>query len=510
MQDATRQATASNGSDTPPSLAAAQQAWDLVGGRPGKIIAMHIGYASRAAQKGRTPEAPGYFLKPATSLSVGGEVELPAGCEILGFEGEIALVMRRTVRRVSEQDAWPAVGWVTAANDLGVFDLRWADKGANLRSKGGDGFTPIGPTLLPCAELDPQSIEIRVWRDEELVQQDSTDSLLFSLPRIVSDLSQLVTLEAGDVILTGTPAGAATFAPGQTVVVEVTASSHTTGRLATRAIGGTTPLPPYSAQPKPTPEQWADASGRPLTDFTEPAGPLLDDALRDRLGNVAVATLAQLMRKRGLDNVSIDGLRPTQPGRRLVGTARTLRYLPGREDLFASHGRGYNAQKRLFDDLKPGEVVVIDARQEGGAGTLGDVLALRAHHLGGAGVVTDGAIRDTDAITEVGIPTYFANPHPAVLGRRHVPWAADETVACGGTTVQPGDVIVGDGDGVLVIPPSLVGDLVAEAEEQEAGEEFIARMVAAGHPVQGLFPMNAEWRARFEAEREAGSRADGT
>jgi regulator of RNase E activity RraA len=99
------------------------------------------------------------------------------------------------------------------------------------------------------------------------------------------------------------------------------------------------------------------------------------------------------------------------------------------------------------------------------------------------------------------VPTWFANPHPAVLGRHHVPWGVDETIACGGTTVQPGDVIVGDGDGLLVIPPGLLRELVADAEAQEAEEEFIARMVREGHPVRDLFPMNAAWRARYEAER---------
>ncbi|MFD1718374.1 fumarylacetoacetate hydrolase family protein [Georgenia deserti] len=506
MHDATRQTTPDPDAD-PLQPVGAHRAWELVGGRPGKVVAMHIGYAARAAQKGRTPEAPGYFLKPPTSLTTSGDVELPAGCEILGFEGEIAVIIGRTARRLSEADAWSAVAWVTAANDLGVFDLRWADKGANLRSKGGDGYTPIGPALLPAAELDPHAIEIRVWRDGELVQQDSTATLLFSLPQIVSDLSQLITLEPGDVILTGTPAGASTFEPGQTVEVEVTAAGRTTGRLRTGAVRDTTPLPPYSARPKPTPEQWADASGRPPSDFAEPDPPVLDADLRERLGRVAVATLAQLMRGRGLNNVSIDGVRPTRPGARLVGTARTLRYVPCREDLFAAHGGGYNAQKRLFDDLNAGDVVVIEARGEPGAGTFGDILALRARHLGAAGIVTDGGVRDAEVIAEMGLTTYVAGAHPAVLGRRHVPWSYDETISCGGTTVQPGDVVVGDGDGVLVIPPGLVRELVAEAEEQEAGEEFIARMVEEGHPVDGLFPMNAQWRARYEAEAAQG--ADG-
>ena len=169
-----------------PSTAAA--AWELLGGRPSKIFAMHIGYRARAAQKGRTPEAPGYFLKPATSLSTGGELVAPAGTEIFGFEGEIAIVIGTAARAVGEADAWGHVAHVTASNDLGVFDLRWVDKGSNIRSKGGDGFTPIGPSLLPAERLDPAAIEVRTWLDGELVQEDSASTLIFSLPQIVSDL----------------------------------------------------------------------------------------------------------------------------------------------------------------------------------------------------------------------------------------------------------------------------------------------------------------------------------
>ena len=490
----------------------------LLGMRPGKVFAMHIGYRSRAEQKGRTPEAPGYFLKPPTSLAApadgagGTVVELPAGAEILGFEGEIALVMGADCRRATPEEAWRCVRAVTAANDLGVFDFRWADKGANVRSKGGDGFTPVGPALLPAADIDPADLEIRVWLDGELVQAASTSELLFSLPQIVSDLSQLITLEEGDIILTGTPAGASTFAPGQRVEVEVSSGGRSTGRLHTTAVQGTVPVPDYSAQPKATPEQWADASGRPLSDFTtdadaQPAGPVLTDELRERLSKVSLATLSSLLRAKGINNASIDGLQSTQPGTVFVGTARTLRYVPNREDLFTEAGGGYNAQKRLFDSLQPGEVLVMDARGETRSGTLGDILALRARHLGAAGIVTDGGVRDLEEVTKIGIPTVHAGGHPAVLGRLHVPWGIDETISCGGTTVQPGDIIVAGPDGVLVIPPHLAEELVTTAEKKEAEEEFIARMVDEGHPIEGLFPMNAQWRQRYEAEQSAASSA---
>jgi regulator of RNase E activity RraA len=143
-------------------------------------------------------------------------------------------------------------------------------------------------------------------------------------------------------------------------------------------------------------------------------------------------------------------------------------------------------------------VLVIEARGEKGTGTAGDILALRAQVLGAVGIVTDGGVRDLATVTELGIPTYHAGPHPAVLGRRHVPWETDVTVACGGTAVQPGDVIVGDADGVLVIPPGIVEEVVADAIEQERQETFIAEQVGAGESVDGLYPLNADWKARYE------------
>lgn len=222
--------------------------------------------------------------------------------------------------------------------------------------------------------------------------------------------------------------------------------------------------------------------------------------LRAKLEQCPVAGLSAQLRRRGLNLVSIDGVRPLHPERKLVGTAKTLRFIPGREDLFASHGGGYNAQKQVFDSVGEGEVIVIEARGESGSGTLGDILAIRANARKAAGIVTDGGVRDVVAVSEVGIPIYCAGAHPAVLGRKHVPWEADVTVACGGTAVQPGDIIVGDADGVIVIPPAIAEEVVDAALAQEAEDAWIAEQVAAGEPVEELFPMNASWRARFEAE----------
>src|SRR5208282_5062835 len=109
----------------------------------------------------------------------------------------------------------------------------------------------------------------------------------------------------------------------------------------------------------------------------------------------------------------------------------------------------------------------IEARAERGTGTVGDILALRAQLLGAEAIVTDGGVRDYAAVAALGLPVYSQGPHPAVLGRRHVPWDVDVTITCGGAAVQPGDVIVGDGDGLMVIPPGLAAELAEAAIEQE-------------------------------------------
>lgn len=468
----------------------------MIGQRPGKVIAVHLNYPSRAAQRGRTPAQPGYFLKPASSLSPSGTpIERPAGCELLAFEGEIALIIGKDARRVSPEEGWSHVSGVTAANDFGVYDLKYADKGSNLRSKGGDGFTPLGPSILGANLIDPNALRIRTWVNDELVQDDSTETLLFPFGQLIADLSQLITLEAGDIILTGTPAGSTTVQPGD--IVEVAAEDsegRSTGRLVTPVIEGTVPFAEFGHSPKSSAALKAEAEG------TSTHARLSDETI-EKINSVGTATLSSQLRKRGLNTVSIDGLTPTQPSKRLVGRARTLRFIPGREDLFTSHGGGFNAQKQAFDSLSDGEVLVIDARGERGTGTVGDILALRAQVRGAAGIVTDGGVRDLDAVTALGLPTYHSGAHPAVLGRRHVPWAVDETIACGGTAVQPGDIIVGDADGVLVIPPALLDELLEDSLEQERQETFIAEQVTNNASVDGLYPMNSEWKARYEKWR---------
>lgn len=509
---------------------------------PGKIIAVHLNYPSRINQRGRTPEFPSYFFKPASSLApTGGIVERPAGTELLAFEGEIALIIGKTARWVSPEDGWSYVSTVTAANDLGLYDLRAADKGSNVRNKGGDGFTPIGPVAISTAGIGEDQWRVRTWVNGEIVQQDTSDTLKFPFGQLVADLSQHMTLEPGDVILTGTPAGSSVLVPGDVVEVEVDApaahGSPTTGRLITSVTQGTRAFGAFGNTPKVDDlqrvEAWgsddehaaAVAAGRatPLDSASQPASAsqqagtststtptatdsenpvtehALTDEIRELLSGVAVATVSAALRKRGYVDIFIDGVFPNHETDRILGTAKTLRMIPFRPDLFKEYGGGFNAQKRAFDGVNPGEVIVVEARGVRGTGTVGDVLALRAQVRGAAGIVTDGGVRDFSAVQEFDIPVFSQGAHPSVLGRRHVPWETDVTIACGGAAVQPGDIIMGDRDGVLVIPPFLLEEVAREAAAQEHADAWVAEQVAGGAAVDGLFPMNAEWRARYDA-----------
>ncbi|MFA5607429.1 MAG: fumarylacetoacetate hydrolase family protein [Leucobacter sp.] len=490
---------------------------------PGKIIAVHLNYASRIAQRGREPQFASYFFKPASSLApTGGTVERPAGTELLAFEGEIALVIGEPARWVSPEDGWKHVAKVTAANDLGLYDLRAADKGSNVRNKGGDGYTPIGPVALRTEGLGEGDFRVRTWVNGEIVQEDSSDTLKFSFGTLVADLSQHMTLETGDVILTGTPAGSSVLVPGDVVEVEVDApnapGAPSTGRLTTTVTQGTETFGAFGNTPRVDDlqrvEAWGDeaqhaaavAAGR-ATPLEGSSTAVLTDEIRDLLDGVAVATVSAALRKRGYVDIFIDGVTPNHEGDRILGPAKTLRFIPFRPDLFKKYGGGFNAQKRAFDTVESGEVLVVEARGVPSTGTVGDVLALRAQVRGAVGVVTDGGVRDYAAVQEFDIPVFSQGAHPSVLGRRHVPWETDVTIACGGAAVQPGDIIMGDRDGVIVIPPFLLEEVAREAAEQETADAWVAEQVAAGHAVDGLFPMNAEWRKKYEAARAAGELA---
>ena len=225
----------------------------------------------------------------------------------------------------------------------------------------------------------------------------------------------------------------------------------------------------------------------------------MGDTLHDRLARVSTATLTAQLQRRGIHNTFLSGVVPVKEGQRMVGTAHTLRYVPMREDMQGELVRGQNAQRRAIESLAPAEVLVIEARGEPDAGTIGDIFVLLALRRGAAGVITDGALRDTATIRAIDLPVYHRASHAATLARRHMPLDHQVPIACAGVTIFPGDVLVGDGDGVVVIPAALAEEVAADAAQQEREEEWAVERVDAGESTVGVFPVSKERRAEFEA-----------
>jgi 5-oxopent-3-ene-1,2,5-tricarboxylate decarboxylase / 2-hydroxyhepta-2,4-diene-1,7-dioate isomerase len=458
--------------------------------RPSKIVAVHLNYRSRAEERGRVPATPSYFFKPPSSLAGDGDLIVrPQGCELLCYEGEIALVIGTAARRVSVDDAARHIGWVAAANDVGVYDMRWADRGSNVLAKGQDGFTPIAEPVA-ATELDLADLTLRTFLNGDLVQEGSSSELIFPFSLLIADLSRFLTLEPGDVILTGTPANSRPLAPGDVVEVEIEGAT----RVRSNVVEDDQPLAEIGAMPKLSPETRAAALG-----VTAPRPVPVPDEVLQQLRAVSTATLTTQVQRRGIHNTFIGGLRPTRPDLRMVGFAHTVRYVPAREDVVGADTRELNAQKQAIESISPGEVLVIDARGEPGAGTIGDILALRALRRGAAGIVTDGGLRDSPAVGALDIPAYYRAPHASVLGLLHYPLETNVPVACGGVLVMPGDVIVGDAEGVVVIPVHLAEEVARDALEQESREQFAYERVDAGESTRGLFPLADARRAEYEA-----------
>jgi 5-oxopent-3-ene-1,2,5-tricarboxylate decarboxylase / 2-hydroxyhepta-2,4-diene-1,7-dioate isomerase len=224
----------------------------LPAAQPTKIVATHLTYRSRAEEYGmaRLPSEPSYFLKPPSSLSSHrAPVARPRGCRYLNYEGEIAVVIGERCRGTSVGDALRYVAGYTVANDWGVHDFRHADRGSMLRVKGQDGFCPLGPALVDADDVDPEDLTIRTFVNGELVQEGHTGrDLLFSFAYQIADVARLITLEPGDILLTGTPANSRPVEPGDVVAVEV----EGIGRLENTVVELERELEAVGEQPKVT------------------------------------------------------------------------------------------------------------------------------------------------------------------------------------------------------------------------------------------------------------------
>jgi 5-oxopent-3-ene-1,2,5-tricarboxylate decarboxylase/2-hydroxyhepta-2,4-diene-1,7-dioate isomerase len=190
---------------------------------PSKIIAVHLTYRGRVDEyAAQVPPAPSYFMKPPTALNGHrGELRRPRGARFLNYEGELAVVIGRRMKGVSIDEALAHVAGYAPANDVGLHDFRHADRGAMLRVKGQDGFLPIGPELVPAGEFDPADFTLRTHLNGEVVQEATADDLIWGVAYQLADLCRLITLEPGDVVLTGTPANSRPMEPGDVVAVEI-------------------------------------------------------------------------------------------------------------------------------------------------------------------------------------------------------------------------------------------------------------------------------------------------
>jgi regulator of RNase E activity RraA len=229
---------------------------------------------------------------------------------------------------------------------------------------------------------------------------------------------------------------------------------------------------------------------------------MLSSYSRDALKKASSATLTTVLFKRGLRNVFIQGIfLLNRDAPRMVGEAYTLRYIPAREDidqLGAFEGRGH-PQREAIEACPPGQVLVMDARRDATAATGGDILMTRLMVRGCAGIVTDGGLRDSQTIEKLPWPAYCgARSAPLNLVRHH---AIDSQVpiGCGGVPVYPGDVMVGDQEGVVVIPAKMAEEVAKEAEAQTVFEDWVEAKVKEGRSIFGLYPPNADTKAEFEA-----------
>lgn len=226
----------------------------------------------------------------------------------------------------------------------------------------------------------------------------------------------------------------------------------------------------------------------------------------------STATVSMQMLKRGFRNCAVSGVKPLNPNAaRLVGPAFTLRYIPSREDLDKppSPSDPPNAQRTAIEESPPGCVLVIATESNTRSGTLGDILALRLKARGIAGVLTDGAMRDTPVIGRFDFPVYCAaaaSP-PSMANLR--PVEVQTPVGIRGVPVYPGDIIVADEDGAIVVPRHLADEVARDSFEQERLEKFVAIRVGQGHPITGTYPPNDETKKLYQAWIKAGEPAGG-
>jgi regulator of RNase E activity RraA len=232
----------------------------------------------------------------------------------------------------------------------------------------------------------------------------------------------------------------------------------------------------------------------------------LKAATRAKLTGVSTATICTALFKRGLRHQYIQDVRPLRAMKQsMVGEAYTLRYIPAREDLnpITVFLDRKHPQRKAIEDCPAGAVLVIDSRKDARAASAGGILVTRLMKRGVAGIVTDGGLRDAAEIAKLAIPSFHQRPSAPTNLTLNQAVEANVPIGCGDAPVWPGDVIVGDGDGVVVIPAHLADEIAAEAVEMTAFEDFVSEQVGKGRSIRGLYPAtDPKTPAEFAAWRK--------
>jgi regulator of RNase E activity RraA len=228
----------------------------------------------------------------------------------------------------------------------------------------------------------------------------------------------------------------------------------------------------------------------------------------ERLGRVSSATACAKLHGLGIRRTFVEGPRPLKPGYRVVGSALTLQFMPQREDLAAGDEQEYverhTALWHVLEAVRPGDVLVIQAYGSRFSGCVGDILARYFQRQGGAGIVVDGRIRDSGKIRDLGLPVWSTGVTPHYASQSELfPWAYDVPVAVGGVLCMPGDLVVADDDGPVVVPRAMADQVVASAQDHEEWEVFSRRRLDEGARLSDYYPLTPDTRGEFEAWRSA-------
>ena len=232
--------------------------------------------------------------------------------------------------------------------------------------------------------------------------------------------------------------------------------------------------------------------------------PISLDTLK-RLSQVPTATLATQLFKVGFRHTYLAGVTPINPGRRMVGEAATVRFVPAREDLasFDAVATSEYPQRKAIDEIAPGQVLVMDCRGIAAAAAAGDILVARLQARGAAGLVADGGIRDYAAVQRLGLPVYALGPSAPAHVARHIAVDTNVPIGCAEVLVMPGDLMVGDAEGVVCIPRQVAETVAAQGLEQEQLEAFLLEKVKGGAALPGTYPPNESTLAEYAAWRRA-------